>query len=139
MMTVLLVFKFLSLMFEAITFFNVKAFGHPIGWNVLFYIFAVLKGIMLFVTVLLVGTGWGLLKPFLSGREKKVLMVVLALQVVDNIALIVVDELAPGSTTYGRWVRAADVVSLFMQRTCSRITYFVDAIRLSIVVVWSNI
>lgn len=61
-MTVLVVFKMLSLFFEGITWFNVRSHGTAVGWNVLYYIFAFLKGIMLFVVVLLVGTGWSLLK-----------------------------------------------------------------------------
>lgn len=103
MMTVLVVFKMLSLFFEGVTWFNVKSHGAPIGWNVLYYIFAFLKGIFLFVVVLLVGTGWSLLKPFLNDREKKVLVVVLSLQVIDNIAIIVVAEMAPGSVAFARW------------------------------------
>ena len=134
MMTVLLVFKLLSLFFEGVTWFNVQSHGSPVGWNVLYYIFAFLKGIFLFVVVLLVGTGWSLLKvrwpyrcrcrvvaasyrrlmstracftqPFLNDREKKILVIVLSLQVVDNIAIIVVAEMAPGSVAFGRWVRA---------------------------------
>ena len=62
MMTVLVVFKMLSLFFEGVTWFNVRSHGTAVGWNVLYYIFAFLKGIMLFVVVLLVGTGWSLLK-----------------------------------------------------------------------------
>lgn len=103
MMTVLLVFKLLSLFFEGVTWFNVQSHGSPVGWNVLYYIFAFLKGIFLFVVVLLVGTGWSLLKPFLNDREKKILVIVLSLQVVDNIAIIVVAEMAPGSVAFGRW------------------------------------
>ena len=45
-------------------------------------------------------------QPFLNDREKKILVIVLSLQVVDNIAIIVVAEMAPGSVAFGRWVRA---------------------------------
>ena len=44
-------------------------------------------------------------QPFLNDKEKKVLVVVLSLQVLDNIAIIVVSEMAPGSVAFGRWVR----------------------------------
>ena len=44
-------------------------------------------------------------QPFLNDREKKILVIVLSLQVVDNIAIIVVAEMAPGSVAFGRWVR----------------------------------
>ncbi len=36
---------------------------------------------MLFTVIVLVGTGWSLMKPFLSDRDKKILFVVLPLQV----------------------------------------------------------
>lgn len=83
---------------------------------------------MLFVVVLLIGTGWSLLKvrpyttvhvfatrlltvtprvfvqPFLNDREKRIFFIVLPLQVIANIAIIVVDESAPGSIGVIRWV-----------------------------------
>jgi len=62
LMTLLVVFKMLSLFFEGVMWFNIKSHGSPVGWNVLYYIFAFLKGTFLFVVVLLVGTGWSLLK-----------------------------------------------------------------------------
>lgn len=37
--------------------------------------------VMRFVVLLLIGTGWSLLKPYLNEREKKVVLVVLVLQV----------------------------------------------------------
>ncbi len=36
---------------------------------------------MLFTTITLLGTGWSMLKPFLSDREKKIFLTVLPLQV----------------------------------------------------------
>lgn len=47
----------------------------------MYYIFAFIKGVMRFVVILLIGTGWSLLKPYLNDREKKIVLVVLALQV----------------------------------------------------------
>ena len=38
-------------------------------------------GTMLFLVIILLGTGWSLLKPFLSDREKKIFLTVLPLQV----------------------------------------------------------
>ena len=58
---------------------------------------------ILFVVILLIGTGWSLLKPFLSQREKKILMFVISLQVIDNVAMVVVDEMAPGSQSWNTW------------------------------------
>mmetsp|Transcript_49700 Transcript_49700/g.119661 ORF Transcript_49700/g.119661 Transcript_49700/m.119661 type:complete len:443 (-) Transcript_49700:50-1378(-) len=113
MMSVLLVLKALALTFESVTLHFVAARGAPIGWNVVYYIFAFLKGIMLFVVILLVGTGWSLLKPFLSDREKKIFLLVLPLQVLDNIALLVVNEMAPGSQAYQNWSNILHLVDIF--------------------------
>ena len=38
-------------------------------------------GTMLFMVIVLLGTGWSNLKPFLSDRERKVLVIILPLQV----------------------------------------------------------
>uniref|UniRef100_A0A162AJ49 GOST seven transmembrane domain-containing protein n=1 Tax=Daucus carota subsp. sativus TaxID=79200 RepID=A0A162AJ49_DAUCS len=51
--------------------------------NVLFYIFGFFKGIILIV---LIGTGWSFIKPNLQDKEKKVLMIVIPLQVIANVA-----------------------------------------------------
>eukprot|EP00500_Bicosoecida_sp_ms1_P004228 CAMPEP_0203814060 /NCGR_PEP_ID=MMETSP0115-20131106/5065_1 /ASSEMBLY_ACC=CAM_ASM_000227 /TAXON_ID=33651 /ORGANISM="Bicosoecid sp, Strain ms1" /LENGTH=449 /DNA_ID=CAMNT_0050722937 /DNA_START=240 /DNA_END=1589 /DNA_ORIENTATION=+ len=113
MMSVLLVLKALALTFESVTFHFVAARGSPVGWNVVYYIFAFLKGVMMFVVILLVGTGWSLLKPFLSQREKKIFLLVLPLQVLDNIALLVVNEMAPGSQAYQNWNNILHLVDIF--------------------------
>ena len=63
-------------------------------------LFSFLKGVMLFVVILLIGTGWSLVKPYLNDREKKIVLVVLVLQVVDNVALVVFEETAPGSRAF---------------------------------------
>ncbi|WOG92750.1 hypothetical protein DCAR_0312025 [Daucus carota subsp. sativus] len=58
--------------------------------NVLFYIFGFFKGIILIV---LIGTGWSFIKPNLQDKEKKVLMIVIPLQVIANVAQVVIDEI----------------------------------------------
>lgn len=112
MMAVLIFFKAMSLLFESITMHFVAARGEPVGWNVVYYIFAFLKGVTLFVVILLVGTGWTLLKPFLNEREKKLFLVVLPMQVLANIALVVVADKAPGSVAYARWSDVLHIVDL---------------------------
>lgn len=107
MMLALLVFKTLSLLFEAVRFQAYQKHGltgHADGWAVVYYVFAFVKGIMRFVVILLIGTGWSLLKPYLSDREKKVVLVVLALQVIDNTAMVVLDELSQTSPGSASWL-----------------------------------
>ena len=63
-------------------FYYMKAHGDTMtSWNEIYYVFMFLKGIMLFVVILLIGTGWSLLKPHLNHSEKQIIFVVLLLQV----------------------------------------------------------
>ena len=70
----------------------------------MFYIFSFFKGFLMAVITLLIGTGWAVLKPFLSDREKKILIVALVLQLITNTAIVMTDELAPGSISFIAWV-----------------------------------
>jgi hypothetical protein len=40
-----------------------------------------LKGALLFITLVLIGTGWAFIKNFLTNKEKKIFLVVIPLQV----------------------------------------------------------
>lgn len=71
--------------------------GHPGGWTVAYYTINFIRGVALFVIVALIGSGWQFIKPFLSDKDKQVFLVVIPLQVLDNIALIVIDETMPGA------------------------------------------
>lgn len=85
MMTVLLVFKTLSMLFESIRYHYLGLTGAAEAWSIVYYLFAFLKGITLFVVVLLIGSGWSLIKPFLHSRDKRIIMVVLSLQVSERL------------------------------------------------------
>lgn len=80
-MGALLLFKALKMICASEDKMYVRKTGTPHGWDVAFYVFGFLKGIMLFTVMVLIGTGWSFLKPYLQEREKKVLMVVIPLQV----------------------------------------------------------
>lgn len=103
LMTVLLVLKTLSMLFESIRYHYIKTYGDGEGWDIVYYVFAFLKGVMLFVVILLIGTGWSFVKPFLNDREKKIVFVVLVMQVIDNIAMVVIEEASPGTRAYITW------------------------------------
>ena len=102
-MTVLVCVKSLNLLCEAKDKSFIKRSGTTHGWDVLFYIFSFLKGIMLFTLIVLIGTGWSFLKPYLQGKEKKVLIVVIPLQVLANIATVVIDEIGPYAKDWLAW------------------------------------
>ena len=103
MMSILLVLKSLSLLFQAIDLHYIKTTGYVIGWNIVYYIFVTLKGISFFTVLLMIGSGWSLLKPTLNDRELKILLIVLPLQLLANIALIVEEERTKGSQGWFKW------------------------------------
>jgi NADH:ubiquinone oxidoreductase subunit 3 (subunit A) len=57
----------------------------------------------MFTVVLLIGSGWSLIKPVLGDKEKKIIWVVLVLQVIDNIAVAVLAQEAEGEKLYDDW------------------------------------
>lgn len=99
-MLAVLMLKALNLLCEAEDKSYIKRTGSAHGWDVLFYIFSFLKGITLFTLIVLIGTGWSFLKPYLQDKEKQVLMIVIPLQVVSNIAQVVIDETGPYGDAY---------------------------------------
>ncbi|KAG2680669.1 hypothetical protein I3760_11G108900 [Carya illinoinensis] len=102
-MLAVLILKALNLLCEAEDKSYIKRTGSAHGWDVLFYIFSFLKGITLFTLIVLIGTGWSFLKPYLQDKEKKVLMIVIPLQVVANIAQVAIDENGPFAQDWVTW------------------------------------
>eukprot|EP00899_Mesostigma_viride_P005379 jgi/Mesvir1/14842/Mv05464-RA.1 len=103
LMGVLVVLKALTLLSLALMQQLIKYQGDPNGWNVVYYVFSFFRGVTLFVVIVLIGTGWSFLKPFLAQKEKKVLMVIIPLQVFANMATVVLDETGPSSRAWFTW------------------------------------
>jgi hypothetical protein len=120
LMTSVLVLKFFTLMFESLKYRALATTGHHNGWSVLFYIFNSVKGFMLFSVIALIGTGWSYLKPFLTERDKQLMLAVLVAQFMINIAIIVVDVSPISSSS---WVTWKDILHL-VDMACCCITLF---------------
>lgn len=103
LMGTLVVMKALNLIFAAEDKHYVKVTGTAHGWDVLFYIFQGIRVVLLFTVIVLIGTGWSFVKPFLQEREKKVLMVVIPLQVLANVASVVIGETGPFIRDWMTW------------------------------------
>ena len=86
-MAALVCVKSLNLLCEVEDNSFIKGTGTTHGWDVLFYFFSFMKGIMIFTLIVLIGTDWFFLKPYLQGKEKKVLIVVIPLQVLATLQL----------------------------------------------------
>ena len=107
-------------LFESARFHFLSLTGTSDVWSAVYYVFAASKGVMLFVVILLIGSGWSLMRPYLSDREKSVILAVLVLQVVDNVAIVVVAETAPGSVGWLTW---RDVLHLVDMLCCCAILF----------------
>ena len=116
----LMAVKCLSLLLEAIRFHFIAQTGSSEGWSIIYYIFASLKGTMIFVVILLIGSGWSLVKPFLHSREKNIVVGVLSLQVINDIAMVIIEETSPGSVGWMTW---RDLLHLVDMVCCIAILY----------------
>lgn len=103
LMGALLLFKALKMICASEDQSYVKRTGTPHGWDIPFYIFGFFKGVMLFTVIILIGTGWSFVKPYLQEREKNLLMFVIPLQVVENIASVVIGETGPSKKDWLTW------------------------------------
>ncbi|XP_019872120.1 protein GPR107 isoform X2 [Aethina tumida] len=121
MMTVLVFLKALSLAFHGVNYHYIESLGvHLATWAILFYVAHLLKGALLFVIIVLVGTGWTFIKHVLTDRDKRVFMAVIPLQVLANIAEIILEESEEGSREYTAW---RDIVVLIDLLCCGCILF----------------
>uniref|UniRef100_A0A8C1J808 Protein GPR107-like n=1 Tax=Cyprinus carpio TaxID=7962 RepID=A0A8C1J808_CYPCA len=105
--------KSLSLIFHSIDYYYISNQGFPIeGWAVVYYITHLLKGALLFITIALIGTGWAFVKHILSDKDKKIFMIVIPLQVLANVAYIIIESTEEGSSEYGLWMEILFLVDL---------------------------
>uniref|UniRef100_A0AAX7VIC4 G protein-coupled receptor 108 n=1 Tax=Astatotilapia calliptera TaxID=8154 RepID=A0AAX7VIC4_ASTCA len=105
--------KSMSLVFHSINYYFINTKGHPIeGWAIMYYITHLLKGALLFITLALIGTGWAFVKYILSDKEKKIFMIVIPLQVLANVAYIIIESTEEGSSEYYVWKEILFLVDL---------------------------
>ncbi|XP_037080043.1 protein GPR107-like [Pollicipes pollicipes] len=96
--------KALSLLFHGINYHVIEVNGfHMEAWAILFYITHLMKGALLFVTIILLGTGWTFIKHVLADRDKKLFMIVIPLQLLANVAQIILEESEEGDSVHTTW------------------------------------
>lgn len=104
LMAVLVFLKSLSLMFHAINYHFIETQGeHVEAWAILYYVTHLLKGAVLFITIVLIGTGWTFIKHILADKDKKLFMIVIPLQVLANVAEIIIAESEEGDKEHSTW------------------------------------
>ncbi|KAL4424923.1 hypothetical protein ABPG77_009652 [Micractinium sp. CCAP 211/92] len=103
LMIVLVAFKSLTVLSQAFMYHTISIYGNAEGWNVAFYVFTACRSLLFFVVIILLATGWSYMKPFISPREKKLLMVVIPLQAIANVAIVYLDEFTPAAESWFTW------------------------------------
>ncbi|KAF9314794.1 hypothetical protein BG003_003776 [Podila horticola] len=82
------------------------------GWTVMFYIFTFLKGSLSILIITLIASGWMFIKPFLSQKDKKIILIIIPLQILSNIAQTIKNETAIGSINWAFWLQVFPLVDL---------------------------
>ncbi|KAK9072756.1 hypothetical protein SSX86_009191 [Deinandra increscens subsp. villosa] len=103
LMGALLTMQAVSMFCNAEERHHVKATGTPQGWDVTFYVFRFINSVLFFTVIVLIGAGWSYLKPFLQKKEMRFLMMMISVQVLGNVASIVIDETGPFSKNWVAW------------------------------------
>ncbi|KAK2817358.1 hypothetical protein Q5P01_025549 [Channa striata] len=105
--------KSASLVFHSINYHFINTRGQPFeALAIMYYITHLLKGALLFITLALIGTGWAFVKYILSDKEKKIFVIVIPLQVLANVAYIIIDSTEEGSSEYYLWKEILFLVDL---------------------------
>ncbi|KAF3821006.1 hypothetical protein GH733_011159 [Mirounga leonina] len=89
-----------------------RAFRSRVGLSCITSLICNLKGALLFITIALIGTGWAFIKHILSDKDKKIFMIVIPLQVLANVAYIIIESTEEGTTEYGLWKDSLFLVDL---------------------------
>ncbi|CAF1344023.1 unnamed protein product, partial [Rotaria sp. Silwood1] len=113
LMLFLVLTKALSLIFHGINHHYIASNGrHEEAWAILFYITHVLRGLLLIVAILLVGTGFTFIKHVLSDRERKLFIIAIPLQILAVVAQIFLEEKEESDPVYITWKQICFIVDL---------------------------
>lgn len=112
LMGALISVKSVSLLAHAMDFFYIGKDGMQHGWAVIFYMMYLVRGVLLFFTLALIATGYSFVKSVLNDKEKKVFMIVLPLQVIANVAYIILESTEESGANYQTWQEIAIFVDL---------------------------
>lgn len=120
LMTALVMLKVMTMLVDGIKMNYMARAGTGSAWDILWFFLYGVKGAALFTVIALIGSGWSFVKPFLSNRDKRIVMVILPLQVVSNIALVITEEGNRGNQDWGAW---RDILHLFDLICCCAILF----------------
>lgn len=111
-MSAVVALKVLSIFFESVRYHYIRLYGHAELWSFFYYGITFLKGTFLFTTILLIGSGWSYFKPYLTSKERKIIFFVFFLQILDNIAVVVLNSETMGEKFYKDWSAVLHLVDI---------------------------
>ncbi|KAI6191495.1 Seven transmembrane receptor family protein [Aphelenchoides bicaudatus] len=113
LMTVLVILKVLSMFCHGMNYYFLSLYGQEREiWLYLYFTSHLLKGLLLFGTLILIGTGYNFFRNYLTTRDRNLFMIVLPLQVIDNIALVILAESEFASQQYLFWFEVFTLLDL---------------------------
>jgi G protein-coupled receptor 107 len=111
-MTLVLLLKFLSILLESVKYFWKKINGNDDYWSILYNVVTFVNVTFFFIVIVLLGTGWSIVTPFIKGRVKYMIFLVLLLQVMNNIAILVLSQEVDGESSYQTWTGVLHIVDI---------------------------
>lgn len=114
LMSVLVFTKSFSLLLHGINYHFIAVYGQQVvTWAYLYYITRSIKGALFFITLVLIGTGWSFVKHILSDKDKKIIIIVVCLQVIAHTGEVILDETSEGDKSKEFWFSLCSLVDLF--------------------------
>jgi len=105
--------KFLASVLHSVDYYFIATYGKPEeAWAILWYIIHLVRGLLLFISLALIGMGFAFVKHVLSSNEKMVLMTVVPLQIIANVAYVIIDSSEEAALNYGTWKKVLIFVDL---------------------------
>jgi len=112
LMSAVVFLKILTLLFESIRYHYIRVNGQADIWSFMYYIINFIKGTFLFTVILLIGSGWSFFKPFLTTKERRVILFVIVLQIIDNIAITILTHETENERLYNDWSTVLHLVDI---------------------------
>ncbi|XP_025112920.1 protein GPR108-like isoform X1 [Pomacea canaliculata] len=113
LMLVVVAVKSQANLFHGVNMYFIQKTGiHEDAWAILWYIVYLTRGVLMFVTVLLIGAGWAFIKHVLTDHEKKLFIIFIPLQILDSVAWVIVEESEEGNQSYTTWKEIFILVDL---------------------------
>lgn len=114
LMMALVFVKSITLTFHAINMHYIAINGtQEAVWAILYYITYVLRGLLLIISILLVGTGFSVIKHILSENERRLFVIVIPIQTLAIIAYIFIEEKEQSNPDYVTWRQIFFALDLF--------------------------